>query len=327
MLLGNKDYAEVPLPLIWVMALAASDDPSRCLDAFTLWEKHSSSLNTKVKGPFTKMLIRKLSAVRLDLALKILIADNSLSFPDNSILLSELQTAYDKNVLFQSAQNLTLFIEAAGKIPPQKGSKAILWTIEKCIMQKEYAKAMEFAEASQLYPQFLELLKQGNPDGWNHIIRNAAPSRLPDAISRLCAWKPAPALEWKHLFDKIKNEGNKDLCIKAWNDFRLSLDNPQMLQGTQDEIAEAWHAALKAIDRHHRRSSLELMSLWARRTHFYPSLHIILSKKPPACCYMKSSYMPALKTLLMLNSNNLPSCAMPLKALLKRETGKQLISN
>jgi hypothetical protein len=262
LLLSNEDYSAFPIHMVWAMALTTTADSARCFDAYQLWNKHACTFNSKLKGLFTKLFVRKLSLTRPDLAAEILngIPDSELLFADAAIAFTDIQTNYKSKLLFQTDKNQRVLISVAKKIhlsrsstlePPTHYLNAILWIIEALINKKDYAAALELAELIQAYPQFLELLKKALSGSWEEKAKELIPSNLENALTLLSLIQPSPAVEWKKLFEKMKALRNKNLSLKAWNIFYKFLEDPQGLQGTSYEIAEAWVWVLKTISEFH----------------------------------------------------------------------------
>lgn len=303
-LYSKENYAEIPLPLTWAMALVATEDPAKCLAAYELWHKHFSSLNPKVKVPYAKLFISKIAKTRPDLAVEILnsFAEGDILFADGITLLDAIKNCYNKNPIYQSDKMLILLASAATKIYPccnAENSEFLNWLIEEQIHHKMYVRAYELAETSRLCSHYMRCLKQSAADSWETIATEltdhslglpATSKRIEGMICVFLVCKQTQASRWNMLFEKLKISHAKEVCSTAWRAFFPFLYSREGLKGTPLEIAEAWLGALRDVAAHHPKA---LTDFFGKEEPFLaifedPSTH---SLKDQACCLICESLL------------------------------------
>lgn len=115
-LMDKPDYAAVSIQLIWAMAMAEAGDPDLSLKAYKLWRLHLSELDITLKIPFCKLLIKKMSVGRPDLAAEILevMALAGFTSPEAWVCLSQIAeklTKVPNYKSFKSCQSMALTVQ------------------------------------------------------------------------------------------------------------------------------------------------------------------------------------------------------------------------
>lgn len=271
----SKNYADIPLPLIWALALVSTENQECTVKAHALWKVYANQLSPELKPLFGRVFVRNLANVDPALAIKEFEGLVDAGIPAEKWLqsLKEIAAIYEKAGPHQTRQNLCLLAGALKKIGFLQNSSALSSDNLKTIqwMFSELIKHNCLEETATLWRLFYKNLNPDSPffsELLIHPLQNcqelkltimrdkAFYDNLEKALAILTLVKPGPAVQWKTLFDKIKSLKDKTFCIRVWQAFTKA----QKLQGTPREMAEVWLCAVKTIDQKHTPAFLDLLN-------------------------------------------------------------------
>ena len=261
---NRKNYDNVPLPLIFALALAATENFNYAHHANLLWTLYKDQLPSELKPLVGRVLISKLWTSDIPSSAKIwnnlidlgLPVDKGLECLKKISVLYQKQEKHDINALKPLASGLIHIIKKhneIGRVISPEYSESIQWILSSlakhdCLKECKELWWVVYKNSKSTTPildSLITPLAQNQQLFLNIIHEPALFNSLDNAICVLSIIKPFQASLWKTIFDKLILENDKKCCQKAWNAFIHCLENQEKIQGTSTEVASTCLSAIK----------------------------------------------------------------------------------